>query len=358
MNSNSEERGVTTLGEILSQPSCWQECLKVVRDQNYLGELQQVASLASDWLIVGCGSSYYAAQVAAASWTVLTGRQVRAFPASEELLFPELVVPHSRACHPILISRSGRTSEVLKAAEHFRTKQGLNPLAISCVQGQPLEKLANPTIILPSADEKSVVMTRSFTSMILALQYLVASWTGNKAFQVGLENISGPIEKLLPQLRSRMEEFVATHEFEDYVFLAQGPLYGIASEAALKVKEMSRSYAQCFHTLEFRHGPKAIVSPKTLITFFVSETAYAAECEMLQEVKSLGGVTLVVTNSADDALRRSADLLVDLNLDVPEYARSIAYIPTGQLLGLYTGRKKGIDSDRPPNLNRAVILKD
>jgi glucosamine--fructose-6-phosphate aminotransferase (isomerizing) len=124
----------------------------------------------------------------------------------------------------------------------------------------------------------------------------------------------------------------------------------------LKVKEMSCSYAQCFHTLEFRHGPKSIVSSETLLTFFLSESGYEAECEVLEEVKGLGGTTLVVANKADDRARRAADFLVELKLDVAEYARLTTYLLSGQLLGLFTGLRKGLDPDRPRNLSRAVVL--
>jgi len=354
--SVDKSNGAWTQAEILSEPSSWDECLKVLGRENHLARLREIFAPEGDWLMVGCGSSYYAALVAAATWTSLTGVRAHAFPASEVLLYPEMVVPTSKNWRPVLISRSGHTSEVLKAAEYFERERNLRTLAVSCVGKQPLEALASLTVVLPSADEQSMVMTRSFSCMILALQYLAAGWTGNTEFQDALKKISAPVARLLEGLPARLEQFAAAHEFEDYVFLGQGPLYGIANEAMLKVKEMSRSYAQCFHTLEFRHGPKAIVSPRTLVTFFISEAGYAAERDMLEEVKSLGGVTLVVTNRADDVIRRSADFLVELNLDVPEYARSVAYIPTAQLLGLFTGRKKGIDSDRPPNLSRAVIL--
>lgn len=319
-------------------------------------ELRRDSRPNSGWSMVGCGSSYYAAMVGAASWMALTGQRSQAFPASEVLLFPEVAVPAPAVCQPVLISRSGHTSEILKAAEFFRKERGLGPIAVSCVAGQPLEELTSLTVVLAPADEKSMVMTRSFSSMVLALQYLAAGWAGNKVFQDALKKVSDPVERLLEQLPTRLEEFVAAHEFEDYVFLGQGPFYGIASESMLKVTEMSCSYAQCFRTLEFRHGPKAIVSPRTLVTFFISEAGYAAEREVLEEIKNLGGTTLVVTPRADDAIRRAADFLVELNLDVPEFARSVACIPAGQLLGLYTGRKKAINSDRPPHLSRAVIL--
>jgi glutamine---fructose-6-phosphate transaminase (isomerizing) len=354
--TEDKQNGAWTQAEILSEPSSWDESLKILGRENHYPRLKEIFTTEGQWLMVGCGSSYYAALVAAATWTSLTGDRANAFPASEVLLYPEMVVPPSKNWRPVMISRSGHTSEVLKAAEYLEKDRNLRTLAVSCVAKQPLEEISSLTVVLPSADEKSMVMTRSFSCMILALQYLAARWSGNTGFQESLKKISAPVSRLLEGLPARLEQFVATREFEDYVFLGQGPLFGIANEAMLKVKEMSCSYAQCFHTLEFRHGPKAIVSRRTLVTFFISEAGYAAERDMLEEVKSLGGITLVVTNHADDVIRRSADFLVELNLDVPDYARSIAYIPPAQLLGLFLGRKKGLDSDRPPNLSRAVIL--
>ena len=136
----------------------------------------------------------------------------------------------------------------------------------------------------------------------------------------------------------------------------QGPLFGIASEGQLKVKEMSCSYAQVFHTLEFRHGPKAIAGPETLLTFLLSESGYEEERKVLEEMKALGATTLVIANQADDAARQNADFLLELHLDAPECVRQVGYLVACQLLGLYTGLKKGYDIDSPRNLTRAVIL--
>jgi glucosamine--fructose-6-phosphate aminotransferase (isomerizing) len=121
---------------------------------------------------------------------------------------------------------------------------------------------------------------------------------------------------------------------------------------------MSISYAQSFHTLEFRHGPKSIVSPHTLIGFLLSEAAYAEELSVLEEVKGLGGTTIVISNSADARVRAAADLVVELGAEGPELARAPLYVITGQLLGLYTGIEKGSDPDTPRNLSRVVVLDD
>jgi glucosamine--fructose-6-phosphate aminotransferase (isomerizing) len=358
MTATAPGPGSHTLAEIISQPQCWADCLGALDEGNHLGRVLKQFGTQTDWLFVGCGSSFYVAQVAAASWTALTGLRARAVPASDLLLFPDLILSDSRPCQPVLISRSGHTSEVLKAAEYLESKKGLRTLAITCVAGQPLEKVATATLFLLPADEKSMVMTRSFSSMLIGLQSLAAALAHQSSFSEALRKLPGFAQPVFGPLPPRIRQFVDSHDFADYVFLGQGPFHGLANEAMLKVKEMSCSYAQCFHTLEFRHGPKAIVSPVTLVTFLMSETGYQAEREVLEEIKSLGGITLVIANIADGPTRRAADFLVELNLGVPEYARLAAYVFAGQLLGLMTGLKKGHNPDSPRNLTRAVILKN
>ncbi len=348
--------GAHTRSEILSQPRCWAECFAALDSQEQLQQVGKHWTPPVEWIFIGCGSSYYVALGAASTWTALTGQPARAIPASELLLFPQLVLGDTRPCQPVLISRSGHTSEVLKAAELLEVQHNIRTLAISCTTHQPLEEISTQTLYLLPADEQSTVMTRSFTSMLLGLQALAAERAKQDEFAAGLRRLPAQMEPRMEELAQRVEQFVEDHTFADYVYLGQGPFYAVANEGMLKVKEMSCSYGQCFHTLEFRHGPKAIVGPETLVTFLLSETGSEAEREVLEEIKGLGATTLVVTNRADRAVRSAADFLVELQLEVPEFARLAAYIITGQLLGLYTGLKKGFDPDRPRNLSRAVIL--
>src|SRR5579859_5350108 len=174
--------GAHTLSEILSQPRCWTECLRALEEQNQLDRVLKQFGTQTDWLFVGCGSSFYIAQTAAASWTAITGLRARAIPASDVLLFPDLILSGARPCQPVLISRSGRTSEVLKAAEYLESKKNVRTLAITCVAGQPLEEIATATLHLLPADEKSMVMTRSFSSMLLGLQSLAAAQAHHLSF--------------------------------------------------------------------------------------------------------------------------------------------------------------------------------
>ena len=350
---DSVEPGGHSLAEILSQPHCWKTCLTELKQSETVKEVLARFNHDAEWLFIGCGSSYYVALAAAATMQALTGRPARAVPASEILLYPELVFSGA-ACIPVLISRSGQTSEVLKAAVVLK-QRNLASVAVSCVKGKTLEKLATITITLP-ADEKSTVMTRSFTSMLLALQFLASRVAQNESYADALLAMPELAAAALKSVPERIRDFVARHTFADYVCLGHGPFYGLACEYALKITEMSVSYAQVFHSLEFRHGPKSIVRPETLVIFLLSEQGYDAECDLLEEVKSLGGTTLVVANHANARVHAAGDMVLELGLRLPETARLAAYLVPGQLLGLHTGLKKGLNPDSPRNLSRAVIL--
>ena len=345
-----------TLQEILSQPEVWRASLRELQKNGSLQTILAETCSCTEWLFLGCGTSFYLAEAAAASWTLLTGQRARALPASEPLLFPELTLARSAGLQAVVISRSGRTSEALRVANLLSREYHVPTLGVTCASGSPLEEECDRTILISAADEKSTVMTRSFTSMLLALQHLAGCKTPEKSFPASLEAMADHFSLQIRPLAGRIEAFVDEHAFADYVFLGQGPFHGIAREASLKVTEMSCSYSQVYHTLEFRHGPKAIVGPDTCLTFFLSESGDQAETEVLSEMKELGGVTIAICNHASDAVRRSSNFVFELGLAAPELATLAPLVVPAQLLGFYTGIKKGLNPDHPRNLTRVVLL--
>ncbi|HUM06541.1 MAG TPA: SIS domain-containing protein [Terriglobales bacterium] len=351
----STEPGSHTLSEILSQPQTWRQCLARLASSSELLSAARMSRPGAEWTFIGCGTSYYLAISAAAAFIAL-GLPARAIPASEVLLYPSLALIPGRDFIPVVISRSGRTSEAVRAARQLEEQHDVRTIAITCADGQPLEAECSLTLKLLGADEQSMVMTRSFTTMLLSLQYLAATILGNAGFQRFLTELPMQAAALFESVPQRLHEFVGARTFDDCVFLAQGPLFGIASECMLKVTEASCTYAQVFHSLEFRHGPKSIVSPDTLLTFLLSESSYEAEVELLEEMKNLGAATMVIANRLDDRARALADFAVELNLAVPELVRPAVFTPWGQLYGVYTGLKKGLNPDAPKNLSRVVVL--
>jgi glutamine---fructose-6-phosphate transaminase (isomerizing) len=199
-------------------------------------------------------------------------------------------------------------------------------------------------------------MTRSFTSILLLFEKLGAALAGEASLAAPLEQLPEKTTQWLGANADKIRAFGTKKEFAGYVFLGQGAHYWLAQEAALKLTEMSSSYAQAYHTLEFRHGPKSIASTDTLITFLLSDAAAEEESSLIRELKKLRAATLVVANRAMATLRRDSDLLIELGLDEPEYARLALTAIPAQLLGLAVGLRKGLNPDVPKNLTRAVVL--
>src|SRR5512139_3817470 len=128
-------------------------------------------------IFTGCGSTYYLSLAAAAMYQELTGRAARAVPASELLLNPQTVVRENVSHLLVAISRSGTTTETVKAVEKFKAKKRGDVLVISNYD-ETLSCLANVNIVIPKGQEESVAQTRSFSSMYVAASGFAARMAG------------------------------------------------------------------------------------------------------------------------------------------------------------------------------------
>ena len=256
----------------------------------------------------------------------------------------------------MLMSRSGETTEVLRVAELLQSHKTVETLGVTCNPQSVLDKLCTHTFKLQWADEQSTVMTRSFTAILLAFQRLGLQFVDDLYLLSALDSLPPKGQDWFDANARKIQEFAKKRKFSAYIFLAQGVHYWLAQEAGLKLTEMSSSFAQVYHSLEFRHGPRSIAGPDTLITFYMSDAAKEAETTLLRELKEIGAATCVVVNRATPELQQYSDLLVELALDGPEFARyAVGAIPA-HLLGTAVGLQKGLNPDAPRNLTRAVVL--
>ena len=343
---------IKTVQEIYQQPLTWTKCLHMLRRVDLQALVGDRQPREFQWVFVGCGTSYYLAQAAAASFTLLTGTLARALPASEILLHLELSLPSPKTSFPVLISRSGHTSEILAVAEILKEK-GIDFLALTC-DGNELAVSTRRVLQLP-AKEESTVMTASFTSMLLAMQFVAAKISGNGEFLTQLDRLPALVESLLAKYGQQLEKF-AQRPFEDVAVLGQGGLYPIAAEVSLKVMESSSSYAQYFHTLEFRHGPKSIIDERALVIGLISDAGSEQETKVLREMKELGASTIAIVNHATEEVRKAADLVIELSSTQSTLSLLVAYVVWGQLFGSYVGLAKGLNPDEPLNLTRVVTF--
>lgn len=240
-------------------------------------------------VFVGCGSSHYLALYAASLARRLSGRPAVAVTGSEAWLAPEAWLEPWHRPFLVAISRSGATTEVLRAVEVARGL-GIPALALTTQAGAPLSVRCDAGLELDHVRERSVVMTQSFANLLLALQYMAvhaAASPAARAFAAGLPAVVRAVRELLSRLDGAARQVVG-RGWRRYVFLGTGPMYAIAREARLKVQEMSQIEAHAYVTLEFRHGPVSVVDAETCVTIATTPATAPHDAELARELAGLG----------------------------------------------------------------------
>lgn len=156
-----------------------------------------------------------------------------------------------------------------------------------------------------------------------------------------------PCWSLLGRYGPTLEKLGADLSIERFYFLGSGIRYGLACELSLKMKEMTLSHSEPFHCMEFRHGPKSMVTPHALVVALLSDERRADDLAVVADMAALGARTLTIGSAGTD---------VELGDELGEVARSVLYLPFGQLLALGRSLAKGLNPDRPENLDAVVFL--
>ncbi len=361
--------------EIHSQPRVWPAVLAAVKDrQREVLALFRGPHPVEEILVLGCGSSYYLSLSAAHTFAKLLGVPARAVPSSEVIFYPEAVFPRGRRVLAIGVSRSGETTETVVALQRAAALPGVRVMSVSCRLDSGLAALPGVHLALPGSDETSVVMTRSFSSMLLALVAVAVVASGDEERFKALGGLPGAAAAVLAGAEPVLESLGRDAALHRYVFLGSGPLFGIASEGMLKVKEMALTDSEAYHSLEYRHGPKSIADASTLVVALLSGAARDEELKLVEELRSQGARTLTIggaapggaaggpAGGAGNAGRAGAGLVgagpsVTLAAEgLDEWLRSpLAVIPL-QLLAYHRAVGRGLDPDQPQNLTQVVKL--
>jgi fructoselysine-6-P-deglycase FrlB-like protein len=245
-----------TREEIASQPGLWRRALAYA-DAGVPG----MPAAGERVLVLGCGTSYYVGLAYA------TLREFAGLGETDSLIASE-VPPRLRTYDRVIaISRSGTSSELLRAVEALRHQQpGVPVTALLGEQNTPLARLANDIVDLSFADEQSVVQTRFPTTQLVLLRGVLAA----QAARAGTEdeNLRAPLAGLsdLPAAAdAALAGDLPATGIRQLVILGSGWGAHIAEEAALKVRESAAAWTEAYAVGEYRHGPVATSGPGTLV---------------------------------------------------------------------------------------------
>jgi fructoselysine-6-P-deglycase FrlB-like protein len=291
------KRAGSTEAEIASQPGCWLRAARLA--PAVAGVLPARGERVA---VVGCGTSWFIAQSYAALREASGEGETDAFAASE--------MPVSRRYDRVVaLSRSGTTTEILQ----LLARVDRPTLAITASADTPVAAAADAVIALDFADELSVVQTRFATTELALLRA-----------QLGhdLTPVAQAAERILAV--PLPDELTGARQF---TFLGTGWTYGLASEAALKLREAAALWTEAYPAMEYRHGPISITGPNRIAWMFGQAPAGLAE-----DIVATGGT--FVTGDEDP----------------------MAQLIRAQKLAVAIASAKGLDPDQPRHLTRSVIL--
>ena len=290
-----------TREEISSQPQMWRQAVALLPDVG-----AQLPASGERVAIIGCGTSYFIAQAVAVAREVAGHGETDAFVASE--------MPAARAYDAVVaISRSGTTTEVIRCLQSLPAAARARSLAISAVPGTPVPEATGDAILLPFADETSIVQTRFATTALALLRAHIGH-----DLRPAIADAESVLAQPLP---------ADPAEFEHFVFLGHGWTVGLASEAALKFREAGQAWAEAYPAMEYRHGPISVAGPGTLV-WFVGD----ADADLNRDIRTTGA----------SIVARPIDPMAEL-VSLQRAAVALA-------------EAKGLDPDNPQHLTRSVVL--
>lgn len=342
--------GAHTHAEIASQPGIWREALYA-----FAGRAEELVTL---WhqhrfdqiILTGCGSTYYASLIGAELLQSTTGIQSVVLPASELLLFPQ---QHFRQNHHTLlitVSREGKTRETIEAARLFRRHGRGITLTVTCTSESTLAQEADIVLAIDQARENSRAQTRSFSSMVLTLQALTLTFGGQQAVDI-LADLPVHLERVVAENTALITGLGENMALNQFLFLGSGPLYGVACEAMLKALETTLLPSMAFHSLEFLHGPKYVVTDRTLVVGLINDATGDEECKAIQEAQRRQAFCLTLSDRPLPLTpdRRTFQIALESGLSVETAA--ILYLPLLQWLVFRQSVARGLNPDLPGQRN-------
>jgi fructoselysine-6-P-deglycase FrlB-like protein len=285
--------------EISRQPAAWSAALAL------LPGLSSVLPRPGEKVaVIGCGTSWFMAGAYAALRERSGQGETDAFAASH--------FPAARHYDRVVaISRSGTTTEVLQVVEVATAPV----LALTAVRDSPIAAAAADAIVMEFADERSVVQTVFASTALMLLRASLG------------ESVEAVVAQAAAVLEGAFPLPVEVTSAEQITFLGQNWAYGVAQEAALKMREAAQLWTEAYPQMEYRHGPIAVAQPGRAV-WILGEPVAGIAADI-----AATGATLV-----DDVLDPLADLI------------------RAQQLAVARAEARHLDPDRPRHLTRSVVL--
>ncbi len=326
--------GELTRAEIFQQPELWPDTVRRVRQAG----LKPLPAP----VITGAGTSAFAAVAVAAAW-----RRARAIPSTELFLDFREVVPEDGVV--LSLARSGDSPESVAVVEKIqRALPRVRHVAITCnAEGRLARWPGVEAVVLdPRTNDRSLVMTSSFSNLVLAGITLARP----AEVEAALPAMCAGWKTLLPALDAKARALAESPPAR-LVTLASAPLAGAAREAWLKILEMTAgrvaTLAETY--LGLRHGPLSFLEAETFVLSFVSSDPGRRRYEMdlVRELRAKKLGRLVALGEPEMDSHLFEQVISTPASALPDHLRTPAEIVFAQLLGYHLSLRLGLDPDKP-----------
>lgn len=359
---NPTSQNTFTEKEIWNQPKLWKNTFSRIRSEkealmDFFERHGISPGSATNIVLTGAGSSAYIGEIAQYAFKKAGFTRTQAISTTDLVThFSELIDPST----PLLLISFGRSgnSPESKATIDLANKlcEKVSHLIISCNSKGELAQMANAAnyytfILPPDAEDQSLAMTGSFSSMTLAAS-LIADLPKISDYEETIDKLADAGSSILSNDYKVLEN-IAAKRFDRIIFLGDGPLLGCARESHLKVQELTDGtvVGKFDSFLGFRHGPKAVLDKQSVLVYLLSnqEQVSRYQLDLVRQIaeQKLGMYTLAV--GADGNLNTYVDDLIHLpgTLECPEQLLPIPYILAAQLIGFFKAKALQLDPDNP-----------
>ncbi|MGD0016944.1 MAG: glutamine--fructose-6-phosphate transaminase (isomerizing) [Verrucomicrobiia bacterium] len=311
-------------------------------------------------IFVGCGSALHSGMIGEYLMEEL-GRIPTEWEFASEFRYRN--APVEKHTLVFAISQSGETIDTLAAVRESK-RRGHRTLGIVNVVGSTIAREVDGGTYMHAGPEIGVAASKTFTSQVTIMVLLsvlmgrmrhLAATRGAEILRE-LEQIPAKMELIFKQSDAIAAVAKKYCEIRDILYLGRQYNYPVAMEGALKLKEISYIHAEGYPAAEMKHGPIALIEPRTPSVFICTKNGmYDKVMANIEEVKARKGPVIAVATEGDDEIRKKADdvLFVPKTLDCLEPLLTV--IPL-QLLAYHIAVLRGCDVDKPRNLAKSVTV--
>ena len=370
MDAASAEKGGFghfMLKEIHEQPDALANAIRGRLDYNLgtavlagMGTSPRDLAAVSRVVLVGCGTSLHAGLVGEYAFEDLADIHAEVQQAAEFRYRNPLVSGHDLV---VAISQSGETADTLAAVREAGQK-GAFVMSLCNVVGSTIARETGRGVYIHAGPEISVASTKAFTCQVAVLLMMALKLARGRRFSRDqgirlareIESLPGLVARVVAQ-SPRIAEIAASYAGGEHAFfIGRGPMYPVALEGALKLKEISYIHAEGYHAAELKHGPIALLHDGVPVVALACDTPGKDKTlGNIEECRARGARILGVVTEGDD----EAAACVDDFIAIPRCHPLVATIPAVvalQLLAYHIANIRGCEIDQPRNLAKSVTV--